>query len=70
MPRNSEINSILSDIGKDWKEIYIHNLSLLKRYLGLNMTGNFPRSGDMNIDTSKEYAGKMSRNEAASNDIA
>ena len=34
------------------------------------MKGHFPRSGDTSIDTNREYAGKMSRNEGAGNDTA
>lgn len=70
IPGNSETNNILSDIGKDWIEIYIHNLLLLNNYLSLNMTRHVPRPGDKNIEASKEYSGKTSRNEAVGNDIA
>jgi hypothetical protein len=54
MPWNNETNNIVSDIGKIWTEIYIHNFPLLKGYLSLNMTGHVPRSGDTYIDASKE----------------
>jgi hypothetical protein len=54
IPGNNEKNNIVSDIGKIWTEIYIHNLLLLKGYLSLNMTGHVPRSGDTYIDASKE----------------